>query len=169
MDATRYRRAIAASAATLSGLGVLALVNTVGAANPVVTFTPAAATDDVQTAPNASADAATDDRGGCDRDGEHTPLDAATAAKVQAAAEKAVSDATFEHAGHDRTNPDGYVAMMKKADGTHVLVHENADFTVTKIEDPAPARGPGGPGGRHHRGDGERDHGGTTPTTAASA
>ena len=78
-----------------------------------------------------------------------------------------VARATVEHAGHDRSNPDGYVAMMEKADGTHVLVHEDADFKVTKVEDPAPQRAPGG--GPHHRGDSDRDGDGTTPTTAAAS
>ncbi|HVT76585.1 MAG TPA: hypothetical protein VHD87_06110 [Acidimicrobiales bacterium] len=119
----------------------------------------------------SSTNPATGNRHGCDHDGDHQPLDAATSAKVQASAEKAVPDATFEHADHDRSNPSGYVAMMEKADGTHVLVHEDANFTVTKVEDPAPQRGPGGPGG-HHRGDRGHDYdgdrGGTTPTTSST-
>jgi hypothetical protein len=105
------------------------------------------------TTPKAAADAAADDHAGCDHDGDHQPLDDATAAKVKAAAEKAVPNATVEHTDHDRSNPDGYVAMMEKADGTHVLVHEDANVTVTKVEDPAPQRGPGGPRGHHRDGD----------------
>jgi hypothetical protein len=158
MTAPRSRRTLAAGAAGFAALGAagaFAVMNTAGA-NPVVNFTPAAATDGATTttaAPaKASADAAPGDGTGCDHDGDHQPLDDATAAKVKAAAEKAVTGATVEHTGHDRSNPDGYVAMMERADGTHVLVHEDANFAVTKVEDPAPPRGPGRPGG-HHRGD----------------
>jgi hypothetical protein len=124
-------------------------MNAVGG-TPVVNFTPAAATSDSPT--TTVADASPDDHARCDHDGDHQPLDDATTAKVRAAAEKAVTDATFKHARHDRSNPDGYVAMMEKADGTHVLVHEDANFAVTKVEDPAPPRGPGRPG-RPPRGD----------------
>ncbi len=122
------------------------------------------------TTPSAT-DPATGNRPGCDHDGDHQSLDAATSAKVQAAAEKAVPKSTFEHADHDRSNPSGYVAMMEKADGTHVLVHEDANFAVTKVDDPAPQHGPGGPGG-HHRGDRDGDgpgrYRGTTPTTTSA-
>jgi hypothetical protein len=146
MNAPRSRRALAVGAAgfaTLGGLGTFAVMNALASGAPVVTFAPAAATGDTTT----TTAAARDDHAGCN----HEPLDDATAAKVKAAAQKAVPDATVEHTGHDRSNPDGYVAMLKKADGTHVLVHEDAKFNVTKVEDPAPPRGPGGPGG-HHRG-----------------
>lgn len=93
--------------------------------------------------------------------GDRTPLDADTAAKVEAAAKAAVPDATVEHTGKDRDG-DGYVAMMEKADGTHVLVHEDANFKVTKVEDPAPPRGPGG---RRHGG--PRPDGATAPAPSA--
>ncbi len=93
--------------------------------------------------------------------GDRAPLDADTAAKVEAAAKAAVPDATVEHTGKDREG-DGYVAMMEKADGTHVLVHEDANFKVTKVEDPAPQRGPGG---RGH--DGPRPDGATAPAPSA--
>ena len=203
MTPPRSRRAIAAGAAgfaALGGLGTFALMNVLGGGTPVVNFTPAAATDGVQstvtslldgvtattaapsndtggatttTTPKADTDPATGDKAGCDHDGDHQSLDAATTAKVKASAEKAATDATFEHADHDRSNPSGYVAMMEKADGTHVLVHEDANFAVTKVEDPAPQRGPDGHGGPgdHHRGgsDGDGDHGGTTPTTNAAS
>lgn len=69
----------------------------------------------------------------------HEPLDEATAAKVKAAAVAAVPGATVKKTGHARRD-DGYVAMMVKADGTRVLVLEDKDFKVTKIEDPAPMR-----------------------------
>lgn len=171
MTAPRSRRALVAGAAGFAaagGMTVFALMNALGGGSPVVNFTPAAATNDAPTtvAPKSSTDPATGDHAGCD----HQPLDDATTAKVKASAEKAVSGATFDHADHDRANPSGYVAMMEKADGTHVLVHEDANFTVTKVEDPAPQRGPGGPGD-HHRGgyDPDGDHGGTTPTTAAAS
>jgi hypothetical protein len=77
----------------------------------------------------------------------HEPLDAATAAKVKAAAEKAVPDAEVKKSGHDRQG-DGYIALMEKEDGTKVLVHLDKDFKVTSVQDPAPnPRGRrGGPG-----------------------
>ena len=90
------------------------------------------------------------ERGGRRRGhGHRQPLDADTDAKVKAAALEAVPGATYDH-GHK--TPDGYVAGLTKADGTtRVLVREDANFKVTAIKDPAPERGPGGPG-RHHDG-----------------
>lgn len=98
---------------------------------------------------------------------DKTPLDEATAAKVKQAALAAVPGATVHRVGHDRQG-DGYVAMLKKADGTRVLVHEDAAFKVTKVQDPARARG-GHRGPRHHgpRPDDRHDDA-TTPTTVAS-
>ncbi len=99
---------------------------------------------------------------------DKTPLDEATAAKVKQAALAAVPGATVHRVGHDRQG-DGYVAMLKKADGTRVLVHEDAAFKVTKLQDPAPVRGRGHHGERHHgpRPDDRHDDA-TTPTTVAS-
>lgn len=77
----------------------------------------------------------------------HEQLDAATAAKVKAAAEAAVDGSTYQH-GHKNHDSDGYKALVTKADGTKVLVHMDNDFKVTKVEDPAPARGDRGPGDR---------------------
>jgi hypothetical protein len=155
MTSSLSRRALAAGAAgfaALGAVGAFAVMNAVGG-NPVVNFAPAAATNDSPT--TTAANASPDDRPGCDHDGGRGRLDDATTAKVKASAEKAVTDATFKHARHDRSNPDGYVAMMKKADGTRVLVHEDANFAVTKVQDPAPPRGRGGPGrpGRRPRGE----------------
>jgi hypothetical protein len=94
------------------------------------------------------------------------PLDAATAAKVKAAAEKAVPNAEVKKSGHDRS--DGYVAMLLKADGTtRVLVHLDKDFKVTDVQDPAPDRphrGHAGPG----RGLGDAGDGATAPAQGAS-
>ena len=180
MNAPRSRRTLALSAAgfaAIGGAGTFVVMNALNSAPPVVNFAPAAAADDVQSTVTSVLDSVTNpaagntttttaaptnpapdpstaphDRAHCDHDGDHQQLDDATAAKVKAAAEKAVPDATVKHVDHDRSNPDGYVAMMEKADDTHVLVHEDANFNVTKIEDPAPQRGPGD----HHRG-GPRD------------
>jgi hypothetical protein len=141
MNTPHPRRVLAVSAlgfAALGGLGTLALTSALASGNPVVNFTPAAAAQD-STATTAAR--APKDGAGC----HHEPLDDATAAKVKAAAEQAVPDATVKHTAHDRSNTEGYVAMMEKADGARVLVHEDADFKVTKVEDPAPLRGPGGP------------------------
>lgn len=98
--------------------------------------------DDPTTTTTKPADSAKRDGMRCEG---REPLDEATAAKVKAAAEKAVPGATVKKSGHDRA--DGYVAMLLKADGTtRVLVHLDKDFKVTKVRDPAPERP------RHRRG-----------------
>jgi hypothetical protein len=165
MKTPNSRRAIAIGAVAVGALGGAGVMALVSGANPVVRFTPTAAlgqTDDsttttvapqnndtpTTTAPSTDADngngnAAPADPKHCDR----TPLDAATEAKVKDAALAAVPGATFVHAHQDRDG--GYEALLTKADGTKVLVHEDAAFKVTSVEDPAPARGPrGGHGDR---------------------
>ncbi len=127
----------AVGVATLIGFGAGSLLNSGGAG---------AQTDTPTTTKADSPDIA--------KCGDRTPLDQATAAKVKAAALKAVPGATVDKMGHDRD--DGYVAALTKADGTtHVLAREDKDFNVTSVEDPAPAKfgrdhGPGdhGPGDR---------------------
>ena len=95
--------------------------------------------------------------------GDHMPLDDATAAKVKAAALEAVPGATVDRVGRDRSG-DGFVALLTKSDGTtHVLVHEDANYKVTKVEDPAPVPRDGGPGGRGHGFDGPPPDGEPTP------
>jgi hypothetical protein len=149
---------VALGAATLIGFGAGALLQpgSAGAADTTTTTTPS----------DASKPAT--DPAKCDHDGrgpgpgQRRPLDDATAAKVKAAALEAVPGATVDKVGHDRGS-DGYMAVLTKADGTtRVLVHEDKNFKVTKVEDPAPprperpTRGPGrGPGG-YGRGDGTR-------------
>jgi hypothetical protein len=65
------------------------------------------------------------------------PLADDVAAKVEAAAVEAVPGGTVDHAEQDREGT-GYHAHVTKADGTHVIVHEDEAFAVTSVED-APA------------------------------
>ncbi|MEY2399723.1 MAG: hypothetical protein QOJ00_2897 [Actinomycetota bacterium] len=163
--------------AALGGAGVMTVLNAGGGSNlPVLNIATAAPNDTTTTVVKpTSPDGAAGDKAVCDHDGpgprDRAPLDDATAAKVQAAAIAAVPNATVDKAGHDRG--DGYVAMLTKADGTtRVLVHEDANFKVTDVQDPAPMRGDHGPGGRgdHGANDGDADDAGATPpTTTASS
>lgn len=86
---------------------------------------------------------------------KHEELTGTTADKVTAAAQAAVPGGEVlrvEGKAADDTNADetAYHAHVRKADGTHVRVNINADFTVKDIVE---GKGPGGPrgpeGGRH--------------------
>jgi len=80
-------------------------------------------------------------------------LDAAAAAKVKAAALKAVPGGTVYRVETDAGDAT-YEAHMTKADGTLVTVKLDKNFTVTAVEagmgkgDPTPAGGAGGPHGQ---------------------
>lgn len=80
--------------------------------------------------------------GGRDGHGRHgSPeevLTGDTATKVQAAAQAAVPGATVERLEKDADGTAPYEAHMEKADGTHVTVYVNADFTVKSIEEGRP-------------------------------
>jgi hypothetical protein len=56
-----------------------------------------------------------------------------TAAKVTAAAQGAVADATIDRVETDAEGA-AYEAHMSKSDGTKVTVKVNADFSVTSVE-----------------------------------
>lgn len=142
--------------ATLVGFGAGALMHP-GAAGAA----------DTTSTPTKSSDAARH-RAKCHGLGhKRRPLHDATAARVKAAASKAMPDATVDKVGHDRRT-DGYLALLTKSDGTtRVLVHEDKDFKVTKVDDPAPARP--GHGGKGHRGPGDGGSKRTTPTTKAAS
>lgn len=138
------RSALAAGAATLGALGAIGVAQLAGASNPVMQFTQAQSSPDATTATTTPASDAPDaEPARCHR----APLDAETEAKVKAAAEAAVEGSTYRH-GHKNHDADGYKALVSKADGTKVLVHMDNAFKVTKVEDPAPARGERGPGDR---------------------
>lgn len=62
-----------------------------------------------------------------------TVLTGDTAAKVTAAAQAAVPDATIERVENDAEGAV-YEAHMEKADGSHVTVKLDADFNVTSTE-----------------------------------
>ena len=83
--------------------------------------------------------------------GDEKALSSSDAAKVKAAALKAVSGGTVYRIESDAG--DGvYEAHMTKADGTEVTVKLNKSFTVTAVEagmgkgDPRPSGQQGGPG-----------------------
>jgi hypothetical protein len=63
-----------------------------------------------------------------------TLLTGDTATKVTAAAQAAVPDGTVQRVENDAEGAT-YEAHMVKADGSHVTVKINADFTVASIED----------------------------------
>jgi len=120
-----------------AALGVATLVGFGGGA--LLQPGAAGAADDTPT--TTKSDATADEMAKkCDGPGR-TPLDDATAAKVKAAALEKVPGATVDRVGRDKRNGDGYLALLTKADGTtRVLVHEDKDFKVTSVEDPAPAK-----------------------------
>jgi hypothetical protein len=62
-----------------------------------------------------------------------TLLTGDTATQVTAAAKAAVTDATVDRVENDAEGA-AYEAHMTKADGTHVTVKVNADFSVAGIE-----------------------------------
>ena len=72
-----------------------------------------------------------------------------TAARVEAAAEAAVTDGTVDRVETDAEG-SAYEAHMTKADGTHVTVKVDESFSVTTVEtDQGPPQGaPGGPRGQ---------------------
>jgi len=84
--------------------------------------------------------------------GDEQALSAADAAKVKAAALKAVPGGTVYRVESDAGDAE-YEAHMTKADGTEVTVKLDKNFAVTAVEDgmgkgdPAPSGGPGGAGG----------------------
>lgn len=148
----RYKGVVGALGLLLAGGlagGVLAATSSASAAD---TATPAAA------APAAAAPAAPADTATPVRPGEKA-LTSANVATAKAAALKAVPGGTVYRV---ETDADGatYEAHMTKADGTHVTVKFDKNFTVTSIQDGMGAGGPGGPGG---------PAGGTAPSSSGSA
>ena len=85
--------------------------------------------------------------------GDERALSAADAAKVKAAALKAVPGGTVYRVETD-AGDGAYEAHMTKADGTEVTVKLNEDFAVTAVEDgmgqgdPAPSGEPDQPSGQ---------------------
>ena len=100
----------------------------------------------VRTRPEGPAGERRGMRGPGHRPGE-TALTGDTLAKVAAAAKAKVPGATLDRAETDADGHAKYEAHMTKADGTHVTVYVNADFTAVSVKT-APARRPHGPQGR---------------------
>ncbi len=74
-------------------------------------------------------------------------LSGVTAVKVTQAATAKEPTAKLEHVG---TGPaGGYSARMVRTDGTPIVLHIDANFSVTSDET-APTRAPGGPHGKGH-------------------
>jgi hypothetical protein len=88
-----------------------------------------------------------------------------TAAKVTAAAKAKEPDATIERV---ETDSDGvYEAHMVRADGTHIIVQVDANFTVTNVLEGGQGRGPGGGAGDGRAPDAP-EGGGSTSTPSAT-
>lgn len=112
----------------------------------------------------APAAAGSRDHGGANPvRGDEKSVSAAVAAKLKAAALKAVPGGTVYRVEADAG--DGvYEAHMTKADGTEVTVKFDKNLAVTKVEtgmgtgDPAPS------GGQNRQGDHQRPANGTPPT-----
>lgn len=69
-----------------------------------------------------------------------------------------VADATVDHVFKDTRNGAAYVVLMKKADGTRVAVHFDANNAILSVDTP-PAGGPKGMGGKGHGPRGDHDGG----------
>jgi hypothetical protein len=138
--------------------GVLAATNSATAAG---TTTPLPAATSAPTAPGATpapgGTTAPGDRGFRRTPGE-TPLTGDDAAKVRAAALKAVPGGTVDRVEADADGAT-YEAHMTKADGTRVTVKLDKSFKVTSIESGRDACGP----------DGQRRTGGAADDTAQTA
>jgi hypothetical protein len=136
------------AAGTLAG-GILAGTMSASAAGSSSSASPsAAATTPSQSGTGVQASGQSPTAGGFSATpvrGDEKALSTADAAKVTAAALKAVPGGTVYRVESDAG--DGtYEAHMKKADGSLVTVKLDASFTVTKVEsgmgqgDPAPAQ-----------------------------
>jgi hypothetical protein len=97
------------------------------------------------------------------RNPDERSVSANVAAKLTAAAQKAVPGGTVIRIETD-SGPAEYEAHMKRSDGSLVTVKFDKDYTVTGVED-GMGTGPGGSastGGRHGGSGGERPSGGST-------
>ena len=77
-----------------------------------------------------------------------------------------VADATVEHVVKDDRNGAAYAVLMEKTDGTHVVVHFDANNAILSVDTP-PAHGPEGKGKGHGKRGGHSDGGSSswTPST----
>jgi hypothetical protein len=142
VGATAAGSALAASALTNSPTSTASPAADV-APNPLTTDTAPATSVDPNGVTTGSADTPQGPQT-CQAPGRaaETPLTGDTATKAQAAAEAAVPGATVGRleAESDGSSGAAYEVHMRKADGTHVVVLLNSDFSVNAIKD-APARG----------------------------
>ena len=145
-------QALGLIAAGAIGGGILAA--TISASADSGSATPSTTTTTTATASAPAGAPARGHGGSTPVRGDEKALSAADAAKVKAAALKAVPGGTVYRVETDAG--DGvYEAHMTKADGTEVTVKLDKSFNVTKVEsgmgtgDPAPAGQPGKPGAAH--------------------
>ena len=141
----------------LVGGGLLATGAVAGAIIGGTVLSSAATT--TPSAPSSSSSTATPGTGGAPAPnkqstpvrGDEKAVTADQAAKLKAAALKAVPGGTVYRV---ETDADGatYEAHMTKADGSLVTVKFDANFAVTEVQD---GMGAGGPGGRGHGGLGD--------------
>ena len=102
---------------------------------------------------------------------QQTQLTGDTADNVKAAAEAKVPGGTVLRVEEGGPSGSAYLAHVKKADGTEVVVLVNSSFEATSVQT-RPAGGPGGRGhgGRGHGGPGGRgDHKAETALTGDTA
>ena len=88
--------------------------------------------------------------------GDRTPpveVTGALATTLSDLAKARVTDATVEKVVKDDRNGAAYAVLMKKADGTKVVVHFDANNAILSVDTP-PAKGMGGhgKGGKHGKG-----------------
>ena len=136
----RWRTAAIGMAAGAAGL-TLGLVGIAGAQDSGSSSSTTAPSATAPAQPQAGQDPAAVDHG----PGE-TLLTGDTAAKVTAAAQKAVPDGTIIRV---ETDNEGfpYEAHIRKADGTYETLKFDASFNVTSTETGFGGGGPGGPHG----------------------
>jgi hypothetical protein len=138
-------------------VGVLAIAGVGGAiAANAADSTPSPATSSSAKSLSDGLRANAPQQGATDADGrgQHAAEEALTgdaASKTEAAVKAKYPDATIDRMEKDSDGRSVYEAHITKADGTHVTVLLDADFTVTG-EDAMGPGGHGGPGG--HRGPG---------------
>ena len=126
----------------LAGMGALLGAGALAGGIAAGTLSASAASTGTATTPAATSQAPVDGPASV-RQGE-TALTGADADKAKAAALAAVSGGTVFRVETD-ADGDAYEAHMTKADGSHVTVKFDKDFTVTAVQAGMGAGGHGGP------------------------
>jgi uncharacterized membrane protein YkoI len=143
--ALRYAAGLIAAGAVVGGIAATALSASADNATTASTST-VATTNGTTTTTAPQGQPPAQDRSSTPVRSDEKAVSADVAAKLKAAALKAVPGGTVYRV---ETDADGatYEAHMTKADGTEVTVKFDASFKVTGTEAGHGAGGPGGPGG----------------------